>query len=70
MAEQVEPPRQARATRAGGKDAVSGEAPDQMGLCLLYRAIDSTQAYSLDDVIVTLGDTLTTTQTMPTLPST
>jgi hypothetical protein len=41
-----------------------------MGLRLLYRAIDSTQAYSLDDVIVTLGDTLTTTRTMPTLPST
>jgi len=40
MAEQLEPPRQARATRAGGKDAVPGEATDQMGLRLLYRAID------------------------------
>lgn len=40
MAEQVEPSRQERATLAGSKDADPREEADQMGLRLLYRAID------------------------------
>ena len=39
MAEQAEPERQERATLAG-KDADPAEAADQMGLRLVYRAID------------------------------
>jgi len=40
MAEQVEPARQGRATPAGDKDALIGEAVDRTGLRLVYRAID------------------------------
>jgi DNA-binding response OmpR family regulator len=40
LAEQVEPSHQGRATLAGSEDAVAGEAADQMGLRLVYRAID------------------------------
>jgi CheY-like chemotaxis protein len=40
MAEQIEPSSQRLATLAGSNDAVPGEAGDQMGLRLLYRAID------------------------------
>jgi DNA-binding response OmpR family regulator len=40
MAEQVEPPGERRATRARSKDAGPGEAADQVGLRLVYRAID------------------------------
>lgn len=40
MAEQVEPSRQDPAPLNGGKDAGPGEAADQVGLRLVYRAID------------------------------
>jgi len=40
MAEQVEPPRQERAAPARGNETVAGEEADQVGLRLVYRAID------------------------------
>jgi DNA-binding response OmpR family regulator len=40
LAEQVEPSRQERATLARGKDTFAGEEADQVGLRLVYRAID------------------------------
>ena len=40
MAEQVEPSRQERATLTRGKDTFAGEEADQVGLHLVYRAID------------------------------
>jgi DNA-binding response OmpR family regulator len=40
MAEQVEPPRQERAALARSKDTVAGEEVEEVGLRLVYRAID------------------------------